>query len=139
MEPKRHEFKVGKLVVNGAKFEFHAEPTMKFNAKPGDVGDLYLQYGYREASKEKETFTLNFTVELNGKTLGTRKTKIEDSRVVTDEQWGLLKHETTLNTKGILKGKYTIEATYEKGAWSGKGATAVTPFKQSGDFVVTVR
>lgn len=139
MEPKRHEFKVGKLVVNGSKFEFQPEATMTFTAKPGDVGDLYLQYGYREASKEKETLTLNFTVELDGKTLGTRRTKIEDSRIVTDEQWGLLKHETTLITKGTLKGKYTIEASYEKGAWSGKGGTAVTPFKKTGEFVVTVR
>jgi hypothetical protein len=139
MEPARHEFKVGKLVVNGERFDFKPEPALKFAAKPGDLGDIYLHYGYREASKAKETLNLSFTVELDGKVLGTRKTKVEDSRVVTDEQWGLLKHETTLNTKGTLKGRFTIEATYEKGAWSGKGGTAVTPFKQTGEFTVTVR
>ena len=139
MQAGRVEFKVGKLVVLGNKFDFKAEPSLTFTARPGDVGDVYLQYGYREASKEKETLNLSFNVELNGKSLGTRKTRIEDSRVLTDEQWGLLKHETVLNSKGIIRGKYTIEATYEKGAWNGKGATSATPFKQTGEFTVTVR
>jgi hypothetical protein len=138
MDPTRREFKVGKLVVNGHKFEFHAEPT-QFTAKPGDIGDIYLHYGYKEASKDKETLELRFTVSLDGKELGTRRTIIKDSRVVTDEQWGLLKHETTLNTKGTVKGSFTIEGSYEKGAWSGKGGVAVTPFRKDGTFTVTVR
>lgn len=140
MEPTRREFRIGKLTVDGEKFKFMPEAAaLKFDAKPGDLANLYLHYRYAEASKDKETFDLSFTVELNGKVLGTRKTKIEDSRVVKDEQWGLLKHEANLTTKGTVKGKFTIEANYAKVAWSGKGATANTPFKQSGEFVVNVR
>lgn len=139
MEPRRQEFRVGKLVVQGDRFAFEPEASLKFEGRTGDIASVYLHYGYEEASRLKETLDLKFSVEFNGKRLGTRSTRIEDSRVVKDEQWGLLKYETNLDTKGTLKGAFTIEATYEKGLWSGKGENARTPFKHVGGFIITVR
>ena len=139
MEAPRHEFKIGKLVVVGNRFDFRPETALMFGGKPGDLASVYLQYGYEEASNDKESLDLRFTVEIDGKKLGTRTTRIEDSPLVKDQQWGLLKHETSLNKKGTLKGRYTIEATYAKGGWTGRGKTATIPFLQTGEFTVNVR
>ncbi|HLE47932.1 MAG TPA: hypothetical protein VI818_06510 [Candidatus Thermoplasmatota archaeon] len=135
----RQEYKLGKLVVKGKSFEFRPPETFTFEGKVGDQAGLYLQYGYKEASRAKEFLHLRFSVKLEGNDLGMKEVKIEDQPMTTDEEWGLLKHETPLAKKGLINGRFTIEGTYTETQWRGKGPVNETPFKHEGKFQITVR
>ncbi|MBI2077096.1 MAG: hypothetical protein HYT80_01815 [Euryarchaeota archaeon] len=135
----RQDYKLGKLVVKGSSFEFRPPETFSFEGKMGDQAGLYLQYGYKEATRAKEFLHLRFGVKLENNDLGVKEVKIEDQPLTTDEEWGLIKLETPLEKKGTISGRFTIEGTYTETAWRGKGPSNQTPFRHEGKFQIRVR
>lgn len=128
--------RLGVLRVVGGKFAFDPT-TVAGDVTVNEDAEIELVWHYEEASRAREWFRVRLQVDGLGEPL-ILQAGVDDNPLSTEDEWGRLRQPFRITTRGQVKLRWTLYASYRAGSWT-TAAVDGDDYRLTGDLVVNVR